>query len=668
VIDMPASYPSLIKTWTNKQDNIDDVFAGDINGAYDEIKAIETELMQVGYKRSVRAATTQDGALATAYANGQTIDGIVLTTGDRILIKDQTNGADNGIYTINASGAPTRATDANSANHMVAGLMVYVREGTINAKGTWKLTTTGAITLGTTPLTFENEVMAHLAETVTDIVNLVTGFEADPLGIIDASTALQNAIDSLPNGGEIYCPGKFLVGGLTVDVENITFKGRTKDDQLIIKNGTTGITISQNKVNFENFTIISQGTKDDGLNTNGILYEKTPANSIGFANLTNVDIKGFSGYGLKVINAIHFTYDIGYVVSCTKGIVFDRDAGALSFGTTVTAKRIYISSCTRGIDGARLYRSSLENVIAEFCDYGMYMNICVFTLYRCYFEANIIKGCYAVDCEIQDLYTYENNAVTDAVQVAYTGAVVQADRGYIRGHKEDFFAKRLGILSNYGLDVKYLNGYGGANNIGLKYGEAIVPLIRGKSLLDPVAWVNQRTSEFKGYDVANQGFKIQGVTAGDNTYGIKQDVTLDIAKQYVFDIASTTVLGSGIQNLKVGSLVVTNGVPFTPLANGVNTVKAYGIDTTGTTVECYINAISLCEVAADETYTAKAQEKLTANNQGRGIVYMSAAPTTGAWTVGEIVYNSVPATGGYIGWVCTAQGIPGTWKGFGLIA
>jgi len=40
-----ASFPQNVKTWTDKQDNIDDVFAGDVNGAYAEIIAIETELL-----------------------------------------------------------------------------------------------------------------------------------------------------------------------------------------------------------------------------------------------------------------------------------------------------------------------------------------------------------------------------------------------------------------------------------------------------------------------------------------------------------------------------------------------------------------------------------------------------------------------------------------------
>lgn len=47
---------------------------------------------------------------------------------------------------------------------------------------------------------------------------------------------------------------------------------------------------------------------------------------------------------------------------------------------------------------------------------------------------------------------------------------------------------------------------------------------------------------------------------------------------------------------------------------------------------------------------------------------MTAAPTTGTWSTGSVVYNAVPTTAGYLGWVCTAGGTPGTWKGFGVIA
>lgn len=48
--------------------------------------------------------------------------------------------------------------------------------------------------------------------------------------------------------------------------------------------------------------------------------------------------------------------------------------------------------------------------------------------------------------------------------------------------------------------------------------------------------------------------------------------------------------------------------------------------------------------------------------------YGSAAPTTGTWRAGDIVYSTAPAAGGSIGWVCTTAGMPGTWKSFGSIA
>jgi hypothetical protein len=48
--------------------------------------------------------------------------------------------------------------------------------------------------------------------------------------------------------------------------------------------------------------------------------------------------------------------------------------------------------------------------------------------------------------------------------------------------------------------------------------------------------------------------------------------------------------------------------------------------------------------------------------------YNTAAPTTGTWKQGDIVYNTTPTSAGYVGWVCTVAGTPGTWKTFGLIS
>lgn len=102
------------------------------------------------WKPAVRAATTANGTLATAYANGQTVDGVTLVTGDRILIKDQSTGAENGIYIVAASGAPTRASDADGVGELTPNATVFVSEGTANADKAFTCTTNGTITVGTT--------------------------------------------------------------------------------------------------------------------------------------------------------------------------------------------------------------------------------------------------------------------------------------------------------------------------------------------------------------------------------------------------------------------------------------------------------------------------------------------------------------------------------------
>ena len=115
---------------------------------------VDAQLQGLDVKNSVRVATTANGTLASAFANGQTVDGVTLATNDRILIKNQSTGSENGIYTVNASGAPTRATDFDSNSEVTGGAFFFVEEGTANADNGFALTNDGAITVGTTALVF----------------------------------------------------------------------------------------------------------------------------------------------------------------------------------------------------------------------------------------------------------------------------------------------------------------------------------------------------------------------------------------------------------------------------------------------------------------------------------------------------------------------------------
>lgn len=106
------------------------------------------------WKDAVQAATTTSGTLATSFAAGQVVDGYTLVAGDRILIKDQVNGVENGIYVVNAVGAPTRADDMEAGSD-AAGSSMFVESGTSNSDSAWVCTNNkGSGVVGTDSLVF----------------------------------------------------------------------------------------------------------------------------------------------------------------------------------------------------------------------------------------------------------------------------------------------------------------------------------------------------------------------------------------------------------------------------------------------------------------------------------------------------------------------------------
>lgn len=90
-------------------------------------------------KDSVIVATTVPGVLASDFENGDIIDDVTLTTGDRILIKDQASGVENGIYIVQASGSPTRSADFALGSSQ-SGSFTFVKQGTVNQDSGWVLT------------------------------------------------------------------------------------------------------------------------------------------------------------------------------------------------------------------------------------------------------------------------------------------------------------------------------------------------------------------------------------------------------------------------------------------------------------------------------------------------------------------------------------------------
>ena len=103
-------------------------------------------------RANCRVATTANIAIATALNSGDTLDGVVLSNGDRVLVKDQTSALENGIYVVDA--VPFRATDMDTSAETLTGVYTFITAGSTNAGYGFYLTTAAPITLDTTALSF----------------------------------------------------------------------------------------------------------------------------------------------------------------------------------------------------------------------------------------------------------------------------------------------------------------------------------------------------------------------------------------------------------------------------------------------------------------------------------------------------------------------------------
>jgi hypothetical protein len=176
-------------------------------------------------KASVRAATTAGITLS----GEQTIDGVSVVAGDRVLVKNQGTGSENGIYVASASGW-SRADDANISAEVTAGMFTFVAEGTVNADSGWVLTTNDAITLGTTALAFAQFSGAGQITAGAGLTK--NGNTLDAVGTADRITVNADSIDIAST----------YAGQNTITTVGTITTGTWNGTAIAIANGGTGAT------------------------------------------------------------------------------------------------------------------------------------------------------------------------------------------------------------------------------------------------------------------------------------------------------------------------------------------------------------------------------------------------------------------------------------------
>lgn len=164
--------------------------------------SIPTELIRgLDWKRHCRVATTANITIATALNAGDSIDGVTLAAGDRVLVKDQSTGSQNGIYVAGAS--PARAFDMDQdlttsvPAEEVMGAVVYVIAGTTNGGTLWLCTNTSAPTIGTTALTF-TEFTSGSSLTIKDegssLTTAATSIDFVGSGVVASGTTAAKTV------------------------------------------------------------------------------------------------------------------------------------------------------------------------------------------------------------------------------------------------------------------------------------------------------------------------------------------------------------------------------------------------------------------------------------------------------------------------------------------
>lgn len=176
-------------------------------------------------KPSVRVATAANITLS----GSQTIDGVALSAGDRVLVRAQTDGTENGLYVVQ-TGAWNRATDADTSAEVTPGLYVFVEEGATYADTGWVLSNDGVITLGTTSLNFIQFSGAGQLNAGDGMTK--TGNNFDVVGTANRIVANADSIDISPN----------YIGQTSITTLGVITTGTWNGAEIAVAKGGTGAT------------------------------------------------------------------------------------------------------------------------------------------------------------------------------------------------------------------------------------------------------------------------------------------------------------------------------------------------------------------------------------------------------------------------------------------
>jgi len=308
-------------------------------------------------KESVRVASTTNIDISSGLINGTSIDGVTVATGDRVLLKDQNNASENGVYIVAASGAASRASDFDEPQEVTSGVFFFVEEGNSGDNRGFVLSSDGGQqAVGTDPLTFvqfsgagqitAGDGLDKTGDTLS--VNTANGIEVSSDNVQLASSVAGDGLTYTSGVLDVVgTPDRISVLANSIDIAS-TYVGQTSITTLGtittgvwqgtiigpeyggtgVNNGSKTITLGGNLVTSgaNNVTLTSVGTTNVTLPTTGTLATLNETETFTNKTINNSDI-GVSNPGTGAFTDLAASGDVTFTNT--------DDASSVSTGTLV---------------------------------------------------------------------------------------------------------------------------------------------------------------------------------------------------------------------------------------------------------------------------------------------------------------------------------------------
>lgn len=275
------------------------------------------------------------GSTANLTLSGeQTVDGIALAEDDRVLVKDQTDGTENGIYEV-ATGTWERAPDFDGAFDIAEGTIVPVSRGAVNANTNWKVTNTGNIVIGTTVIT-----MASAAALVSP--------SSGVWSLISSSNIAAGANIDVEWDETLYHEVKLIIEDAEADTDNVVVYSRLGYD------GKDAGTIRSSSGDYDSVwtNLTGSGFSSPAATTEVQVIPPNLGSDVGEYFNATISVRNFA----SVNSGAYIEYDVLYHTTAGAIVPQKTFAAVIGFEESYNWIRLYLSTGSWAANGTiKLY-------------------------------------------------------------------------------------------------------------------------------------------------------------------------------------------------------------------------------------------------------------------------------------------------------------------------